>query len=615
MIRKLLFQNMWKRLICVSLLIFPTFEIIAETAVYTDLEPGMFMRRWLILGPVPVLHDKPDNGDMNAQKTAFEQNQLSAGTYDDIKAGYSVQISGKTYQWNVLDSDTDIIDLNTHFGRPDYAIAYACAEITMSHDERILFGIGSDDGIQMWLNGELVHENWVGRAINPDDDLVVLNMKKGFNRLVIKIQDMAGEWAFCCRPMGDEQISEHFLAAVRNGNQDLIKTLVHNGADVNEKDIIGFTPYHLARIYQQRDAAKCLIDLGADTTVKMPAPANPDHIPEYLDELVPRLMALYHVPGVSIAGINNRQIAWDRQYGVLRAGSDKKVDQNTIFEACSMSKPVLAYLALKLAEQGRLDIDRPLVEYLDKPYLEDQPLHERITARMVLSHTTGFPNWRPGGWQSGNPLIVEFEPGTQFNYSGEGFLYLQRVIEQITCMPYCDYVDRNLFEPLGLVLSSHEWQDCYYDIAAVHHNAQGQAQPDHDRFIYDTAVSAYSLYCTPLEYARFIAEILKTDRSAAHSLSDHTVDLMLSRTAKTEWKPGLRSGVAMNDTSWFGLGWLIEKTENGDRISHSGANGSSYRQICYTEFDREEGTGIVIMTNAAGGFPLYREVIALVAAP
>jgi CubicO group peptidase (beta-lactamase class C family) len=443
----------------------------------------------------------------------------------------------------------------------------------------------------------------------------MLNVKKCNNRLIIKIQEMQGEWGFCCRTLGEDQISDYFSKAVREGNLDQIKMLIEAGINVNKKSEIGFTPYHLTRIYNQNDAAKCLIDYGADSTIKMPAPADPDHIPEYLDQLVPKLMAIYNVPGVSIAGIENREIAWDRQYGVLRAGSEKKVDRNTIFEACSMSKPVLAYLVLKLVEHGQLDLDRPLVEYLDKPYLDDQPLHKLITARMVLSHTTGFPNWRPWGWQSDNPLIVEFEPGTKFGYSGEGFLYLQRVIEHITGTPYCEYADKELLKPLGLNLGSHEWQDCYRDIASVHHNAQGQPQPDNNRYIFNDAVSASTLYCTPIEYAKFIVEILKTDRSAAHSLSDQSLDLMFTRVINTGWSSTFRSGSKIDETIWFGLGWAIERTKSGDRFFHSGSNGDTFRQMCYSEFDRSQGTGIVIMTNAVGGYPLYREVIALVASP
>jgi len=590
-------------------------ETAFETAKYIGLEPGIFMQRWLVLGPIPAFQGKSTNKDFDAQKATFEQEQLPVEEYDGIKEGKSVKISGKTYLWKYLDSDDKIVDLDKLYNGADYAVAYACAEITMANPAKVLLGIGSDDGVKIWLNGKLIHQNWIARAVNQDDDLITLNMKKGNNRLIIKVQDIQQGWSFCCCPLGKKQISDYFLAAVRNGDLDRMKMLIETGINVNKKNEIGFTPLHLARIYQQSDAAKCLIGYGADTTIKMPAPADPDHIPEYLDQLVPKLIAIYNVPGVSIVGIENREIAWDRQYGVLRAGSEKKVDRNTIFEACSMSKPVLAYLALKLVEQGKLDLDRPLVQYLDKPYLNDQPLHKRITARIVLSHTTGFPNWRPGGWQSSNQLIVEFEPGTRFGYSGEGFLYLQRVIEHITDTPYCEYVNTKLFKPLGLTLSSHEWQDRYRDIAAVHHNAQGQPQPDNDRYIFNDAVSASTLYCTPTEYAKFIIEILKTDRSATHSLSAQSLDLMFTRVINTGWGSTLRSGSKMDDTLWFGLGWAIERTKSGDRFSHSGSNGNTFRQMCYTEFDRSQGTGIVIMTNAIGGYPLYKEIIALVASP
>jgi CubicO group peptidase (beta-lactamase class C family) len=613
MIRKRLFTRICNILFGVSLLTTFPIKTTAQTAEYTGLERGSFMQRWLVLGPIPVSQEESKNKDFDTQKAVFEQEPFPLEEFDNVREGKSVKIAGKAYVWKKLNSDDIVVDLDKQYSGADYAIAYACADITLESPEKVLFGIGSDDAVKVWLNRKLVHQNWVARPVNPDEDLVTLNLKKGNNRMIIKIQEIAGQWGFCCRPFGKQEISEHFIAAIRGGNLDGIRMFIGNGADINAKNEIGFTPYHLSRIYQQSDAAKCLIEYGADTSVAMPTTADPDHIPEYLDQLVPKLMAIYKVPGVSMAGIENRQIAWERQYGVLRAGSEKKVDCNTIFEAASMSKPILAYLVLKLVEQGRLDLDRPLVQYLDKPYLDDEPLHEKITARMVLSHTTGFPNWRPGGWESGNPLKVEAEPGTKFGYSGEGFLYLQRVLEHITGTPYNEYVDKNLFKPLGLTLSSHEWQDGYGDIAAVAHNAQGQ--PDNNRYIFDKAVSASSLYTTPIEYAKFLIEILKTDRSAAHSLTSHSLDLMFTRATDTGWKSLLRSGMVMNYTQWFGLGWVIETTTSGDRISHSGSNGSTFRQMCYSEFDHSRGTGIIIMTNAVGGYPLYREVIALVASP
>jgi CubicO group peptidase (beta-lactamase class C family) len=336
---------------------------------------------------------------------------------------------------------------------------------------------------------------------------------------------------------------------------------------------------------------------------------TPLSLPQKLDELVPPLMEKFKVPGVSIVGIDHRRVAWERQYGVRRADKPDRVDTQTIFEACSMSKPPAAYIALKLVEQGKLDLDRPLSTYLDKPYLPDEPLHLKITARMVLSHTSGFPNWREGGWQSGKPLKVLSEPGTKFTYSGEGFLYLQRVIEHITGEPFNAYIRRTLLEPLGITAASYEWQDGFEKCAAAGHDGQGRVKAN--RRLFRQANAAYSLYCTPMEYALFLAEILKQDRSAPHSLSAPSLHAMLTRTTKVEAKtPVVRGDGLPAEPTWYGLGWVIDATTSGDRISHGGANGTGFR--CFCEFDLEHGSGIVIMTNAIGGEKLWRQLIATI---
>ncbi|MHC4180481.1 MAG: serine hydrolase domain-containing protein [Planctomycetota bacterium] len=381
-----------------------------------------------------------------------------------------------------------------------------------------------------------------------------------------------------------------------------------NGRLANQRILIGLLAFVTSAVIGVK--ATWSADVGKSCE---PDPhARSDSTAATLDELVPELMAKLHVPGVSIVGIEDRRIAWERQYGVRRAGSTEKVDRDTVFEACSMSKLPLAYLALKLVERGKLDLNKPLVEYLDKPYLADQPLHKRITTRMVLSHTTGFPNWRDGGWRRGGPLPVLFEPGTRFGYSGEGFLYLQRVIEHLTGAPFEEYIKDELFEPLKITISSYVWRDCYEKLAAAGHDSQGQVKPK--RRLYRRANAGYSLYCTPHEYAKFLVEILKEDRTAAHSLSTRSVDLMLTRTTEaTGRKPIKRSGETMSDTVHWGLGWAINRTAAGDRVYHSGSNGTGFR--CYCEFDRARGTGIVIMTNAVSGRELWEHVIAAVAPP
>src|SRR5215467_468183 len=139
-----------------------------------------------------------------------------------------------------------------------------------------------------------------------------------------------------------------------------------------------------------------------------------------LETEVPRLMREADIPGMSITLIRGGKIAWHGNFGVKNAKSAQPIDDDTVFEAASLSKPVFAYAVLKLVEQGKLGLDVPLTSYLPKPYIADDRLKE-ITARFVLSHRTGFPNWRG----EGNPLTIHFTPGERFSYSGEGFVYLQ----------------------------------------------------------------------------------------------------------------------------------------------------------------------------------------------
>ncbi|MBN1587900.1 MAG: beta-lactamase family protein, partial [Pirellulales bacterium] len=279
---------------------------------------------------------------------------------------------------------------------------------------------------------------------------------------------------------------------------------------------------------------------------------------------------------------------------------------DTLFEACSMSKPVFAYAVLKLAEQGRLDLDKPLVEYLDKPYMPDQPRHRAITARMVLSHTSGLPNIR----KPGEPPRVLFEPGSRFEYSGEGFKYLQHVVEHLTGEPLPRWIRRVLLDPVGMKNSRFAWDDRVGQLVASGHDAQGKPKTSGPRF--RQANAAASLFCSPREYALFLLEMMRPDRSADHSLDQTMLDRMLARVSKADPRqPVKRLAPAVSEDVHYGLGWQMDATPLGDRFYHGGANGTGFR--CYNEFDPRRGNGIVIMTNGIGGKRLWQEVIATVA--
>jgi CubicO group peptidase (beta-lactamase class C family) len=330
--------------------------------------------------------------------------------------------------------------------------------------------------------------------------------------------------------------------------------------------------------------------------------------PQSLDRLLPVLMSRHHVPGAAVLGITDGHIAWERYLGVRQAGDASPVDAATVFEVASMTKPLCAYAALKLVEQEKLDLDRPLSTYLPHPYLKDEPLHEKITARMALSHTTGFPNWRP----KGQPLKVLHEPGTQFGYSGEGIYFLQNVVEEITGEGYEPYMQRMLLQPLGMKSSSHVWQAEFAPHAAAGHDGEGKVKPD--RKLYSKPNAAYSLYTTPRDYASFVLEMMNPDRSASQSLSADSIHAMLTRTSPpTDRAPLVRHGQKGSGDVRFGLGWSIESTASGDRICHGGSNGTGFRS--YVEFDPVKRHGLIIMTNSTGGDDMWRELLEYIGVP
>ena len=140
-----------------------------------------------------------------------------------------------------------------------------------------------------------------------------------------------------------------------------------------------------------------------------------------LDQSVPALMKEGGVPGLSLAVIENGRVVYGNAFGVRSMDSNVPLNDKTVFAAASLSKPLFAFAVMMLVEEGKFDLDRPLNEYLEYKDLEHDPRYRRITARMVLSHTSGLPNWRNGR------LDFAQVPGERFVYSGEGFVYLQKV--------------------------------------------------------------------------------------------------------------------------------------------------------------------------------------------
>lgn len=312
-----------------------------------------------------------------------------------------------------------------------------------------------------------------------------------------------------------------------------------------------------------------------------------------LEEQVPKLMKQHLVPGAAVTLINDGQISWRRGFGVRDARSKKPVETHTVFEAASMSKPVFAYAVMKLCERGLLDLDTPLTKYTPARFLEGDPRLDLITARHVLSHTSGFQNWR----SDQEPLKIHFAPGSGFKYSGEGYNYLQSVMARVTQQPFEAYMKANVLQPFGMTSSGYVWNDTFEKHAARPHDTEGRALDNRKRTQSDIARygAAGDLHSTASDYAKFLIEVVKPKPADDFRLTSKSLREMLQPHVKVAEEYSL---------SWA-LGWKVLRFHGRTVISHGGDNTGFH---CTSAAALESKSGFVMMTNGESAVALLKDV-------
>lgn len=351
-----------------------------------------------------------------------------------------------------------------------------------------------------------------------------------------------------------------------------------------------------------------------------------------LSEL-PALMHLAGLPGLSIAVVDNGAVAWTSHFGVSNASTKAPIDDQTLFEAASISKAVFAYAVLQLVDQKKLDLDTPLASIHLPPYLPDIPFIREITARHVLTHSTGLPNW--GDEKDPKSFIPAFKPGTFFGYSGEGFFWLQLVVEQLTGLGLSAFMRQQLFEPAGMLRSSfigdaelatrsafghqggvvardqgwrnvlpmilpfaEKWSRPIRDWSnADWVNAGKELVPNNPPPRVRFQNAAASMLTTATDYATFLTLVMERTRRSAWEISENT-----RRAAVAPQMTVLPGG----GLSW-GLGWAVQRTSDGRRVSHEGNNDDRFTS--YAGFDPARKCGLVVLSNAGSGFGIYQRIV------
>lgn len=235
-----------------------------------------------------------------------------------------------------------------------------------------------------------------------------------------------------------------------------------------------------------------------------------------LRQAVGEAAARYKIPGIAVAYIDHWTLSDIEVSGVRDKASSAPVTEGTIFEAGSLGEPVYSYAAVQLSVEGRLSIGVPLTRYEPLPYIRNSnpfkpasaqttdqvndPRLNQITAERVLDHTTGMPDWAING-----PLLLQFPPGEKWSHSGEGFLFLQHVVEKVTGEPTEAFAERSVLEQAGMAHSSFVWRSDYAATMATGYDQMGNAVPPQH---YGEPVVAATFYSTISDYARFLTGML-----------------------------------------------------------------------------------------------------------
>lgn len=323
--------------------------------------------------------------------------------------------------------------------------------------------------------------------------------------------------------------------------------------------------------------------------------ASTEKMIKHLKANIPRLMDQALIPGLSLAVIHEGDIIWQAAFGVKNSQTREPVTMSTVFEAASLSKPVFTYGVMKLVQEKILDLDKPLLQYLPreeliKVYPKADTTDKRlglITARMVLTHSTGFPNWF-----GRRPMSFLFTPGERFVYSGEAFSLLGQVVAKLSGMNLTQFTRQKVLDPLGMKNSSYVWLPAYDQTFSGAHNTLGRPTPTRKA---PFPVPGASLYTTAGDYARFLTALLNHQ-----GLSQEIVEEML--------KPQITALEKKGETFYWGLGIGINPSDRGVTAWHWGDNGNFK---AYFEVLIKEKTGVVFFTNSSNGQAISKDLVTM----
>lgn len=278
-------------------------------------------------------------------------------------------------------------------------------------------------------------------------------------------------------------------------------------------------------------------------------------------------------------------------------------EDSAVFQAASLSKPVFAYIVMKMAHRGEIDLDAPLANYTDVLRFENRDYASKLTARVVLSHKSGLPNWAVSPSSSEWPdskIAFKFRPDSAFSYSGEAFAFLQRAVENIKGKGLEEIATEEVFKPLGMASTSYLWLEKYDTLAAAGFTREGVNRGPGS---FPRANSAYTLRTTAADYMKFLIA-LNDGRGIGKRLRNEMFSPVVNAVRYPE-RPR-----ECDKTIFWGLGIGIEKhVELGSVAFHWGDNGNFKAFFLIVPKSKEHQQRILVyFTNSAAGHDIINKI-------
>jgi CubicO group peptidase (beta-lactamase class C family) len=293
-----------------------------------------------------------------------------------------------------------------------------------------------------------------------------------------------------------------------------------------------------------------------------------------------------HIPALGIGFIKEGKIEQISVFGTLE--KNKSAPINSIWNVASMTKPITALVALKLINAGKWDLDEPIYKYYIDPDIAKDPRVKLLTTRIILSHQTGFPNWR--GNNTDGKLSFEFEPGTKYQYSGEGYEYLRKSLEKKFNKSLQQLARELIFKPLNMKDTQFIWDEKMDSTRfAKWHTKKGEL---YETQKYTTANAADNLLTTVADYSKFLVHILN-----GAGLSDQLYTEMVDKQVK------------INDYKHWGLGWWVDENINDTKdfaLVHGGDD-IGVHTIAFIVPKTKQA--LLIFTNCDNGTDAFADIL------